>query len=249
VLYPPNITLHCEGGVLTVSWTNNPMNAGRAQVNNYPISGYCSYGGAVQRIDLTSYPSFQRNEITARNITAGTECSFRGAARPYQRSTDDNYCYRLDLISWSPPQQCYITAAVSLEHVHYEVSENQSAVEVCITAEGFGVTLNLSTAGISAQAGEDYEEFSRQIAINSNSIRTCVSIVIVNNRAVEETVETFMVVLHSSDPYVTLNPGASNATVSIIDSSSKSVVVCTRIRQHDSVLCLEMGTKKFLNLP
>jgi len=66
-----------------------------------------------------------------------------------------------------------------------------------------------------------------------------------NNRAVEETVETFMVVLDSSDPYVTLNPGASNATVSIIDSSSKSVVVCTRIKQHDSVLCLEMGTKKF----
>ena len=106
---------------------------------------------------------------------------------------------------------------------------------------------NACTSCISA--GEDYEEFSRQIAINSNSISTCVSIAIMNNRAVEETVETFMVVLDSSDPYVTLNPGASNATVSIIDSSSKSVVVCTRIRQHDSVLCLEMGTKKFLNLP
>ena len=35
--------------------------------------------------------------------------------------------------------------------MHYEVSENQSAVEVCIAAEGFGVTLNLSTSGISAQ--------------------------------------------------------------------------------------------------
>ena len=64
-----------------------------------------------------------------------------------------------------------------------------------------------------------------------------------NNRAVEETVETFMVVLHSSDPYVMLNPGASNATVSIIDSSSKLVVVY--IQQRDGVLYLEMGTKKF----
>jgi len=52
-----------------------------------------------------------------------------------------------------------------------------------------------------------------------------------NNRAVEETVETFMVVLHSSDPYVTLNPGASNATVSIIDSSSKSVLVCVHYQK------------------
>jgi len=61
---------------------------------------------------------------------------------------------------------------------------------------------------------------SQQVAVNSSSNRTCVSIAIMNNRAVEETVETFMVVLDSSDPYVTLNPGASNATVSIIDSSS-----------------------------
>ena len=71
-------------------------------------------------------------------------------------------------------------------------------------------------------AGEDFVESSLQIAVNSSSNRACVSIVIMNNRAVEETVESFMVVLHSSDPYVVLNPRASNATVSIIDSSSKS---------------------------
>jgi len=57
--------------------------------------------------------------------------------------------------------------------------------------------------------------------------------VIMNNRAVEETVETFMVVLHSSDPHVMLNPGA---TVSINDSSSKSVLACVHIRQYGSVL-------------
>ena len=59
-----------------------------------------------------------------------------------------------------------------------------------------------------------------------------------NNRAVEETVETFMVVLHSSDPHVMLNPGA---TVSINDSSSKSVLVCVHIGQYGSVLYLGKG--------
>jgi len=61
-----------------------------------------------------------------------------------------------------------------------------------------------------------------------------------NNRAVEETVETFMVVLHSSDPYVMINPGA---TVSITDSSSKSVLLCIPMRECGSVLYLGMGIK------
>jgi len=59
-----------------------------------------------------------------------------------------------------------------------------------------------------------------------------------NNRAVEETVETFMVVLHSSDPHVMLNPGA---TVSINDSSSKSVLM----RECSSVLYLGMSRRGF----
>ena len=59
-----------------------------------------------------------------------------------------------------------------------------------------------------------------------------------NNRAVEETVETFMVVLHSSDPYVMLNPGA---TISINDTSSKSVLM----RECSSVLSLGMSRRGF----
>jgi len=61
-----------------------------------------------------------------------------------------------------------------------------------------------------------------------------------NNRAVEETVETFMVVLHSSDPHVMLNPGV---TVSITDSSSKSVLLCIPMRECGSILYLGMGIK------
>jgi len=61
-----------------------------------------------------------------------------------------------------------------------------------------------------------------------------------NNRAVEETVETFMVVLHSSDPHVMLNPGA---TISITDSSSKSVLLRIPMRECGSILYLGMGIK------
>ena len=81
---------------------------------------------------------------------------------------------------------------------------------------------NWNARTICISAGEDFVESSHQVAVNSSSTKTCVSIAIMNNRAVEETVETFMVVLHSSDPHVMLNPGA---TVSINDSSSKSVLI------------------------
>ena len=81
---------------------------------------------------------------------------------------------------------------------------------------------NWNAHTICISAGEDFVESSHQVAVNSSSTKTCVSIAIMNNRAVEETVETFMVVLHSSDPHVMLNPGA---TVSINDSSSKSVLI------------------------
>ena len=97
---------------------------------------------------------------------------------------------------------------------------------------------NCNAHSICISAGEDFVDSSHQIAFNSSSIRTCVSIAIMNNRAVEETVETFMVVLHSSDPYVMLNPGA---TISINDTSSKSVLM----RECSSVLSLGMSRRGF----
>lgn len=38
-----------------------------------------------------------------------------------------------------------------------------------------------------------------------------------------EMVESFMIVLQSSNSYLVLNPEAYNATISIIDNSSKSM--------------------------
>ena len=50
--------------------------------------------------------------------------------------------------------------------------------------------------------------------------------------------ESFMLVLQSSDPYVVLNPAVYNATVSIIDDSCKSVwlyiYVCMQVYNFET---------------
>ena len=52
--------------------------------------------------------------------------------------------------------------------------------------------------------------------------KSCVNITIMDDGKVEM-VESFMIVLQSSDSYLVLNPEAYNATISIIDNSSKSM--------------------------
>ena len=52
--------------------------------------------------------------------------------------------------------------------------------------------------------------------------KSCVNITIMDDGKVEM-VESFMIVLQSSDPYLVLNPESYNATISIIDNSSKSM--------------------------
>jgi len=55
VLFPPNLSLECEGGRLIVSWANNPKNAQvypRTTVGNNVTVGNCSYpNGTVLKVN------------------------------------------------------------------------------------------------------------------------------------------------------------------------------------------------------
>ena len=76
----------------------------------------------------------------------------------------------------------------------------------------------------SISAGQDYYMQS-PLELTITSIadnRRCVNITSLNDGKVDK-MESFMLVLQSSDPYVVLNPAVYNATVSIIDNSCKSV--------------------------
>ena len=76
----------------------------------------------------------------------------------------------------------------------------------------------------SISAGEDYYVQSPlELTITSEADnRQCVNITIMDDGKVEM-VESFMIILQSSNSYVVLNPEVYNATISIIDNSSKSV--------------------------
>ena len=79
----------------------------------------------------------------------------------------------------------------------------------------------------SISAGEDYYAQSPlELTVTSEADSTqCVNITVMDDGKVEM-VESFMIILQSSDSYLVLNPEAYNATISIIDNSSKSIDVC-----------------------
>ena len=98
----------------------------------------------------------------------------------------------------------------------YPASEADGSVEVCFNVTGEferAVSIQLSTADISAEEGADYEGISRNITLQSQGT-TCIDIVLLGDSRLEEE-EALEVNLTSSD--TTVNFTLSRTEIRIMD--------------------------------